>query len=448
VLQFVPSVDGDASRLLITDPDVDAVVLTGAWETARRFLQWRPGLHLHAETSGKNAMVITATADLDEAIADLVHSAFGHAGQKCSAASLAIVEASVLDGTRFLSRLADAVRSLRVGPAWDLSTSMGPLIRPPEGPLLQAFTRLDPGERWLVRPKALDDAGYLWSPGVKVGVAPGSMFHLTECFGPVLGVMRAVDLDEAIRWQNQPAFGLTAGLHALDPAEIGRWRDEIHAGNLYVNRGTTGAIVRRQPFGGWKHSVVGPGAKAGGPNYVATLGVWAAPAPTPGDIVPTGGDGGLAAFEAGCRVAWSEMEVPDDPSGLTVEANAFRYRPLRSAMLYRGDGASDAEVSRALMAATTVGVNVQVVEDAAALGRAAASGVDKVRLIGKLSLEAMRAVIGTECWTDDTPVAADPRRELLRWVREQSVSERLDRHGDVTGRRPGLPRRRGVDGRR
>ena len=142
VLQFVPCVDGDASQLLITHPDVDAVVLTGSWDTARRFLGWRPDLALHAETSGKNAMVITATADLDEAIADLVHSAFGHAGQKCSAASLAIVEASVHDDPRFLRRLADAVRSLRVGPAWDLATSMGPLIRPPEGPLLDAFTRL------------------------------------------------------------------------------------------------------------------------------------------------------------------------------------------------------------------------------------------------------------------------------------------------------------------
>ncbi len=211
VLQFVPCVDGEASRRLITHPEVDAVVLTGSWETARMFWDWRPRLALHAETSGKNAMVITATADLDEAIADLVHSAFGHAGQKCSAASLAIVEAPVYDDSRFLRRLADAVRSLVVGPAWDLATSMGPLIRPPQDPLLDAFTRLGPGERWLVRPAPLDEHRYLWSPGVKAGVAPGSPFHLTECFGPVLGIMRAADLDEAIRWQNQPAYGLTAG---------------------------------------------------------------------------------------------------------------------------------------------------------------------------------------------------------------------------------------------
>ena len=232
---------------------------------------------LHAETSGKNAMVITATADRDEAIADLVHSAFGHAGQKCSAASLAIVEASVHDDPSFLPRLADAVRSLRVGPAWDLATSMGPLIRPPEGPLLDAVTRLGRGSGGWCDRSPSTRGGYLWSPGVKAGVAPGSPFHLTECFGPVLGIMRAADLDEAIRWQNQPAYGLTAGLHALDPDEIERWREAVRAGNLYVNRGTTGAIVRRQPFGGWKRSVVGPGAKAGGPNYVASMGSWPEP---------------------------------------------------------------------------------------------------------------------------------------------------------------------------
>ena len=171
VLQFLPCVDGDASQRLITHPDVGR---RGADRARGRrpgcSSAGGPGLALHAETSGKNAIVITATADLDEAIADLVHSAFGHAGQKCSAASLAIVEASVHDDRRFLRRLADAVRSLRVGPAWDLATSMGPLIRPPEGPLLDAFTRLGAGSAGWWRPRPSTTHGYLWSPGVKVGV--------------------------------------------------------------------------------------------------------------------------------------------------------------------------------------------------------------------------------------------------------------------------------------
>ena len=97
---------------------------------------------------------------------------------------------------------------------------------------------------------------------------PGSWFHRTECFGPVLGVMRARDLDDALALQNATEFGLTGGLHSLDPDEIAHWLEHVEVGNAYVNRHTTGAIVRRQPFGGWKHSSVGPGAKTGGPNDI------------------------------------------------------------------------------------------------------------------------------------------------------------------------------------
>ncbi|MGH9055766.1 MAG: proline dehydrogenase family protein, partial [Acidimicrobiales bacterium] len=445
-LQFLPCADGDASRLLMTHPGVDAVVLTGSWDTARMFLGWRPSLRLHAETSGKNAIVVTATADLDEAIADMVHSAFGHAGQKCSAASLAILESPVHDDPRFLPRLADAVRSLRCGPAWELTTTMGPLIRPPEGPLLQALTTLSAGEAWLVEPAPLDRHRHLWSPGVKVGVRPGSAFHLTECFGPVLGIMRAADLDEAIDLQNQPAYGLTAGLHALDPAEIETWRDRVEAGNLYVNRGITGAVVQRQPFGGWKRSVVGPGAKAGGPNYVASLGEWEAYRPGAGE------EESPAPYERACREEWEGVRVPVDATGLAAESNAFRYRRLRKVLLCTGGGCSDGSVERALAAARAAGVAVETVgEDrlrervaggakAAPGGRApgANRGVDKVRFLGTVDERTRLAAIDAGLWVDDTPVAADPRREVLRWAREQAVSESRHRHGNVTGRRPGL----------
>ena len=419
-LQFVPCIDGDASRRLITSPDVDAVILTGSWETARLFLDWRPDLDLHAETSGKNAIVVTATADPDEAIADIVHSAFGHAGQKCSAASLAIVEARVFDDKSFLRRLADAVATLRVGPAGAPTTSMGPLIRPPEGPLRSALTRLDAGERWLVEPRRLDDGGWMWTPGVKTGVEPGSPFHLTECFGPVLGVMRARDLDQALAWQNQPAYGLTAGLQALDPLEIEHWRAHVQAGNLYVNRGITGAVVRRQPFGGWKRSVVGPGAKAGGPNYVASLGRWPAPGPA---------DGGTAPAGSAYRDAWRGMARPADESGLRAESNVFRYRPLARVAVHGSEG-----LDAARAAAAAVGTEVVVVDDPATVP----PGTDKLRLLGRPGPDTLRAARGGGLWVDTTPVAADPARELLRWVREQAVSESRHRHGNVTGRRPGL----------
>jgi RHH-type transcriptional regulator, proline utilization regulon repressor / proline dehydrogenase / delta 1-pyrroline-5-carboxylate dehydrogenase len=446
VLQLVPCADDEAGRRLVTHPDVDAVILTGSWETARMFLGWRPDLRLRAETSGKNAIVVTAAADLDAAVADLVLSAFGHAGQKCSAASLAVVEASVYDDPRFLRQLADAVRTLRPGPGWDPTTTIGPLVRPPEGPLVRALTRLDPGESWLVQPAAVDGHPQLYTPGVRLGVQPGSWFHLTECFGPVLGVMRAADLDEAIRWQNMPTFGLTAGIQSLDPAEIARWRDRIEAGNLYVNRVITGAVVRRQPFGGWKRSVVGPGAKAGGPNYVRSLGAWTSDRP---DMAP-------ADLEAGVKAALGADLAPTDPSGLAAEANVLRYQPI-SDVLLRLSAVAPLDLDLALAAARAVGTAVTVsidpadaqeldgvagdkgarpvVETETELAARLRPGLTtKLRLLGVPSAELRLAAHDAGLWVDDSPVVADAGLEALRWVREQAISETLHRHGNLTGR--------------
>src|SRR6266851_2209789 len=270
-LQFVPCPDDEIGRGLITDARVDAVILTGSVETARRFLGWRPDLRLFAETSGKNAIIVTALADRDQAVRDLVRSAFGHNGQKCSAASLAICQAEVYDDPAFRRQLRDAAASLAVGSAWEEASRLTPLTQPPGAALQRALTTLDAGEEWLLEPRALSREAPLWSPGIKLGVRRGAFFHRTECFGPVLGLMRAADLDEAIELANDQPFGLTGGIQSLDDREIARWLERIEAGTLYVNRHITGAIVGRQPFGGWKASSVGPGAKAGGPNYVLQL---------------------------------------------------------------------------------------------------------------------------------------------------------------------------------
>ncbi|HEY1154736.1 MAG TPA: bifunctional proline dehydrogenase/L-glutamate gamma-semialdehyde dehydrogenase, partial [Arthrobacter sp.] len=236
---------------LISHPAVDRVILTGGYETAELFRSFRKDLPLLAETSGKNAIIVTPSADLDLAAKDVAYSAFGHAGQKCSAASLVILVGSVAKSKRFHNQLIDAVTSLKVGYPQDPTSQMGPIIEPANGKLLNALTTLGDGENWAVEPKKLDGTGRLWSPGVRYGVKRGSYFHLTEFFGPVLGVMTAETLEEAIAIQNQIEYGLTAGLHSLDTEELGMWLDTIQAGNLYVNRGITGAIVQRQPFGGW-----------------------------------------------------------------------------------------------------------------------------------------------------------------------------------------------------
>ena len=432
VLQFVPTRDDEVGQHLVTHPGVGAVILTGSWDTARLFTSWRPDLRLLAETSGKNALLVSATADIDAAVKDLVASAFGHAGQKCSAASLAIVEASVHDNPAFLRQLKDAVTSQVVGPATSPDTVVGPLIRPPEGPLHRALTRLEPGESWLVEPEQLDTSGHLWRPGVKLGVTAHSWTHLTEWFGPLLGVMRAPDLTTAMAWQNAPAYGLTAGLHALDVGECERWIDTVEAGNVYVNRGTTGAVVNRQPFGGWKRSAVGPTAKAGGERYVACLRDW-----------PTG-PGALGQAEV--ETWWQEIgSAARDLAGLTVERNLVRLRRLGKPILVRVDADTTAETLESvrrlaartgaqivLSSAVSRGADTAVEELLYARARVHGGLVGRVRWLsgedpGDLPLIALEAGVTF----DRRPVAGSVEVEGPRWLHEQSVCVTAHRYGNV-----------------
>ncbi|HOW00021.1 MAG TPA: bifunctional proline dehydrogenase/L-glutamate gamma-semialdehyde dehydrogenase [Rhodoglobus sp.] len=486
VLTLVDLEEGDLGRQLVSHPSVDRVILTGGWETAALFRSWRADLPLLAETSGKNAIIVTPSADLDLAVADVVRSAFGHAGQKCSAASLVILVGSVARSERFSRQLEDAVRTLRVGYPQQASAQMGPLIEPPSGKLLGALTVLGDGEQWLVAPRSLDESGRLWSPGVRTGVAAGSEFHLTEYFGPVLGVMTAATLDDAIALQNAVAYGLTAGIHSLEPREVAHWLDRVEAGNLYVNRGITGAIVRRQPFGGWKRSTVGTGAKAGGPNYVLTLGSWRPIEREPsGNILVDGlsrrvasvvkrGQSGIS-FEEFDRVrrgalsdeaAWaSEFGLSRDVSALEVERNVFRYRPAAVTIrLSEGEplghlvrliaagslAGADLTISSAQPLPTalvesfsepipTANVRAIVIETDAAWLTRAPQLTGRVRLVGGDPLALATAVGGNpDVAIYSAPVTTEGRVELLPFLREQSVSITAHRFGNPDRAMAGL----------
>ncbi|TFC84239.1 aldehyde dehydrogenase family protein, partial [Cryobacterium sp. TmT2-59] len=484
LLVLVDLADRELGTRLISHPAVDRVILTGAYETAQLFRSFREDLPLLAETSGKNAIIVTPSADLDLAAADVIKSAFGHAGQKCSAASLVILVGSVAKSERFLSQLTDAATSLRVGRPSDPVTQMGPIIEPAEGKLLHALTTLGVGEQWLVEPKQLDESGALWSPGIRTGVAPGSYFHLTEFFGPVLGVMHARNLAEAIRFQNAVDYGLTSGLHSLDSAELAEWVDTIEAGNLYVNRGITGAVVQRQPFGGWKRSAVGAGTKAGGPNYLHGLGSWVT---DPGRNSSTLHLRGLdqtvtdvieaaqtvldyADFDVLRRsalsdaLAWrEEFGVVKDVSNLGLERNLFRYSPLPVTVRLAEDGTlsdllriiaaatlttSRFEVSSAIPVPPLVRnalsereIPVTVESDAEWLERAAAGGIrtSRVRLIGGDRLtgatQAASALTHALRGSPDIAIYAHPvtqagRVELLPFLREQAISITAHRFGN------------------
>jgi RHH-type proline utilization regulon transcriptional repressor/proline dehydrogenase/delta 1-pyrroline-5-carboxylate dehydrogenase len=484
VLRGVYPADRTAGRSLVSHPSVDRVILTGASETAAMFESWRPELKINAETSGKNGIIVTPAADRDLAVADMVYSAFGHAGQKCSAASLGILVGSVYSSERFRRQLVDAASSMIVDWPTTMRADMGPLTELPSDKLERALTTLEEGETWLLKPRQLDDSGRLWSPGIKDGVKPGSFFHLTEVFGPVLGLMKAEDLDEALALQNATDFGLTGGIQSLDPAEVRTWVERIEVGNAYVNRGITGAIVQRQSFGGWKQSSVGLGSKAGGPNYVMLMGSWADDTTVPADVAPTGSapvDGYIAELQrngalSDADAAWlaeaarsdlsaweTEFGTPRDVTGLTAEANIFRYRPAHMVLRVSAD-ARPVEVARAVVAAHRAGSPVRVVVDPAVspevtdvlavsprLGvgeqqvtadddsfatRLSAGVLDdgvgaRVRVIGTRNPETLEKLADRPevCLLDDE-VTASGRVELRLWLKEQAVSMTLHRFGN------------------
>jgi RHH-type proline utilization regulon transcriptional repressor/proline dehydrogenase/delta 1-pyrroline-5-carboxylate dehydrogenase len=482
VLTMVQLGERELGQQLISHPAVDRVILTGGYETAELFRSFRKDLPLLAETSGKNAIIVTPSADLDLAAKDVAYSAFGHAGQKCSAASLVILVGSVAKSGRFHNQLIDAVTSLKVGYPEDPTSQMGPIIEPANGKLLNALTTLGEGENWAVEPRKLDETGRLWSPGVRYGVRRGSYFHLTEFFGPVLGVMTADTLEDAIAIQNQVEYGLTAGLHSLNTEEVGLWLDTIQAGNLYVNRGITGAIVQRQPFGGWKKSAVGAGTKAGGPNYLAGLGDWVSKASTAGGadrnpkaavtnpgvrrlVGAAKGALDAPAFEsleralASDALAWAdEFGTAKDVSGLSAERNIFRYRSL-PVTVRLSEGEPVADLVRAVAAgvlagsALTVSTAVELpaplqaalaalritatVEDDAAWLASAARLADagklsggRIRLLGGDAAALAEATGGRpDLAVYSHPVTEAGRVELLPFLHEQAVSITAHRFG-------------------
>ncbi len=479
-LQFLPCPGSGAGERLATHPEVDAVILTGGTSTALRMLRARPEMRLFAETGGKNATIVTALSDREQAIKHVLHSAFSHSGQKCSATSLLLLEAEVCDDADFQRTLRDAVESLHVGSAWELRTRIGPLIRPPTGELLRGLRTLDPGESWLVEPRQIGANPNLWSPGVKWGVQPGSFMHLTELFGPLLGVMRFTTLAEAIALVNATGYGLTSGLESLDDREQAQWLAGIRAGNLYINRPTTGAIVLRQPFGGMGRSCFGPGMKAGGPNYVAQFMRFTDRAVTRVDApiahpqlaelaariadLPDGADviNALTSYDAAARC---EFLCEHDHFRLLGQDNRRRYLPFREVRVRIDPRDSFFEIFARAGAARAAGCRVIVSsaaneehpavrtldeltdswagdiefieESTAQLGAAIRAGeVERVRFAAsdRVAAELRSAAAESGVYLADAPVLREGRLELLWSLREQSISHDYHRYGNLGAR--------------
>ncbi|MEZ2304924.1 MAG: L-glutamate gamma-semialdehyde dehydrogenase [Microcoleus sp.] len=272
VFQYVPCKGSTVGAYMVKHPDVHMITFTGSQEVGCKIYAdaaiLQPGQkHLKrviAEMGGKNAIIVDESADLDQAVAGVVYSAFGYSGQKCSACSRVIVVESVYD--TFVQRLVEATRSLNVGPAENPGTQVGPVIDANAHGRIREYIAKGRAEANIALEMSAPETGYFIGPVIVTEVPPTGILAQEEIFGPVLSVIRAQNFNEAITIANGTNFALTGGLYSRTPSHIDRAAADFEVGNLYINRGITGAVVSRQPFGGFKLS--GVGSKAGGPDYL------------------------------------------------------------------------------------------------------------------------------------------------------------------------------------
>jgi RHH-type transcriptional regulator, proline utilization regulon repressor / proline dehydrogenase / delta 1-pyrroline-5-carboxylate dehydrogenase len=280
VVNYLSGVGEEIGPALVEHPDVAMIAFTGSLGVGKVLSRQAAEVvagqthfkRLIAELGGKNAIIVDEDADLDEAVAGVVGSAFGYQGQKCSACSRAIVLAPVYDA--FVERLIEATRSLKIGPAEDPSCKLGPVIDADARQRINGYIEAGKKESRLAYAGELGflvNEGYYVAPHVFVDVPPTAKIAQEEIFGPVLAVLKARDLDDALTIANSTAYALTGGIYSRSPAHLRRAEAEFRVGNLYLNRKITGALVARQPFGGFKLS--GVGSKAGGPDYLLQF-VW------------------------------------------------------------------------------------------------------------------------------------------------------------------------------
>lgn len=272
VFNYTPGRGSVIGDFLVDSPKVSIIAFTGSIETGLRIIE-RAGRtpenqssvkKVVCEMGGKNAIIIDEDADIDKAITGVLYSAFGYQGQKCSACSRLIVLDKIYD--EIVPRLVEAARKLKIGPAEDPENYMGAVIDQAAQKKILEYIELAAKEGTILCSSEVLEKGYYVPLTIVEGITPKDRLAQEEVFGPVLAVMRAKDFDQAIDWANSTRFALTGGVFSRNREHLERCRREFHVGNLYFNRSCVGAMVKIQPFGGFKMS--GVGTKAGGPDYL------------------------------------------------------------------------------------------------------------------------------------------------------------------------------------
>ncbi|MBD2204705.1 L-glutamate gamma-semialdehyde dehydrogenase [Calothrix sp. FACHB-1219] len=272
VYQYVPGKGSQVGAYLVNHPDTHVIAFTGSQEVGCRIYAeasiLKPGQkHMKrviAEMGGKNAIIVDESADLDQAVVGVVQSAFGYSGQKCSACSRVIVLESIYDS--FVERLVEATKSLNIGETELPGTQVGPVIDANARDRIREYIEKGKSEAKLALELPAPEQGYFIGPVIFSEVPPNGIIAQQEIFGPVLAVIRVKNFEEALAVANGTNYALTGGLYSRTPSHIQQAQQEFEVGNLYINRTITGAIVARQPFGGFNLS--GVGSKAGGPDYL------------------------------------------------------------------------------------------------------------------------------------------------------------------------------------
>jgi len=273
VLQYVCGPGNEVGEFLISHPEVDFIAFTGSKEVGLHIVEMagktregqRNVKRVIAEMGGKNAIIIDDTADLDEAVRGVLESAFGYQGQKCSACSRIIILEDLYD--EFCQRFRYATESIPIGPPINPENFMGPLIDRASLEKVNRYIALGSREATLFYLRQVNiPEGYYAGPAIFVDVPPQARIAQEEIFGPVVSIIKVPDIDRAIEVANSTSYALTGGIYSRSPTNIEKVKRFFKVGNLYINRKITGAIVGRQPFGGFGMS--GVGSKAGGPDYL------------------------------------------------------------------------------------------------------------------------------------------------------------------------------------
>jgi RHH-type transcriptional regulator, proline utilization regulon repressor / proline dehydrogenase / delta 1-pyrroline-5-carboxylate dehydrogenase len=471
VLQFIICDNEVVENSLINTNSNSKLIFSGRGLTAKKFIKKNPLINISANLEGKNTMIITDCCDRDLAIESLVKSAFSNSGQNDFTITVAILESEVYEDKIFLQKLIDAVSPYKLGFPWDLSTNLVPLRHEIKENLKIALTTLEPGESWLLTPKQNENNPFLYSPGIKIGATENSLTFKRVFAGPVLSLVRASNLKSAISIANSLPYGLISVLQSLDEREHHYFSENIQTGSKYINRATKLAMIRRQPYGGYKSSSYGINFKEGGPNYLLKF-LKASQIEIPKQKQPVSEKVNsltsilekidLTAEELGLFYAsianyafwWKKMKKYRDPSKIVGQDNFFGYIPKKNICLKIFEDDNPIDILRICAATLTCGAKLQISRDKnkckkfywldllesifsknetddQLLERLKKQKTRIIRLSNLASKKFKTKVTMQNCYVIDDPVLANGRYELLNYLQEVNISYNYHRYGNL-----------------